>query len=73
MAMLTAREVNMLKALLEGGAGEHLYARLRWGVPKCVRFSSYERDLIGWHLTENAYLTDEEYAFLRRLSSYSHT
>jgi len=53
MAMLNAREVNVLMANIEGGAGESLYNRLTRNTPKKVRLSLEEKDVMWWHLTQH--------------------
>lgn len=67
MAKLNAREVNVLKALIEGGAGESLYNRLDWNTPKNVRFSQEEKAVLYWHRDENEYTDSEDKALLNKI------
>lgn len=43
---LTATEVNILKAAIEGSNLGNLYKRLKWGEPKSLRFSVEELDSV---------------------------
>lgn len=67
MAKLSARESSVLKALIEGGAGESLYNRLQWGTAKNVRLSQEEKDILHWHKNESEYLDAEETELLNRI------
>lgn len=67
MAKLNAREVNILKVMIEDGAGESLYNRLVWDTPKTVRLSQEEKDILSWHQSENEYLDNEDKVLLNKI------
>lgn len=62
MAKLNAREVNCLKYQCEGRDGlERLYNRLTWNVPKTVRLSFNEKELLHELLgAEEEYFLDND-------------
>ena len=67
--MLSAKEVNTLKVMIEDGAGESLYNRLKWDESKRVRLSQYEKDVIAWNLyeKEKGFLCEDQKTLCKKL------
>jgi hypothetical protein len=63
---LNARQVNVLKANIEGNCLESLYNRLKWDVPKTIRLSLAEKDVIQ-SMVESPYNNEEDVALLKEL------
>jgi hypothetical protein len=63
---LNARQVNVLKANIEGNCLESLYNRLKWDTPKTIRLSLEEKDVIQ-SMVESPYNDEEDTALLRDL------
>jgi predicted flavoprotein YhiN len=65
---MNAREVNVLKANIEGCADtESLYKRLKWNQPKTVRLNMVEKDIIQDMMT-NCYSDKEEQELAKKLT-----
>lgn len=56
---LNSREVNVLKAHIEGNSLKSLYNRLYWDTPKTLRLSIEEKDVLE-SLLKSEYTTKEE-------------
>lgn len=63
---LNARQVNVLKANIEGGCLESLYNRLKWDIPKTVRLNVIEKDVIQ-SMIESEYSDEEDKELFRQL------
>jgi hypothetical protein len=63
---LNAREVNILKANIEGNCLKSLYNRLTWDKPKIIRLSILEKDVLKGIL-ESPYNDDENITLLKKL------
>jgi hypothetical protein len=63
---LNARQVNVLKANIEGNSLESLYTRLKWDTPKTIRLSLEEKDVIQ-SMVESPYNDEEDTVLLREL------
>jgi len=63
---LKARQVNVLKANIEGNCLESLYNRLKWDTPKTIRLNNWEKDTIQ-SMLESPYNDDEDRELLKKL------
>jgi hypothetical protein len=63
---LNARQVNKLKALIEGNSLESLYNRLQWDAPKTIRLNIIEKDTIE-SMLESPYNDNEDIELLKQL------
>ncbi len=63
---LNARQVNKLKAMIEGNNLVSLYNRLQWDTPKTVRLNIIEKDTIA-SMLESPYNDNEDREILKQL------
>ena len=63
---LNARQVNVLKANIEGNCLKSLYNRLKWDTPKTVRLNNWEKDTIQ-EMLESPYNDEEDIALFKEL------
>lgn len=63
---LTAKQVNTLKANIEGGCLESLYKRLKWDTPKTIRLNIIEKDVIE-SMIDSAQNNSEDVALFKTL------
>ena len=63
---LNARQVNKLKAMIEGNSLESLYNRLQWDTPKNIRLNIIEKDTIE-SMLNSPYNDNEDIEILKQL------
>lgn len=63
---LNARQVNVLKANIEGNCLESLYNRLKWDIPKTIRLNTLEKDVIQ-EMLNSPYMDNEDITLFKEL------